>query len=77
MPDRKLAQFLAFLATSDRRFRIPVLYYPLCSAAGGFLLWWLVKGRSLSESLLFGSSMFLLGCFVGLIDQAVRRRNLR
>jgi RHS repeat-associated protein len=69
--------YLAFLTTDDSRFRVSVLYCPLLVAAGGFLVWWLVRNRNITESLLFSASVFLLACFIGLIGQALGRRNLQ
>lgn len=77
MPDNKLARFLAFLTTDDPLFRFVVLYLPLCSGAGVFLIWWLARGRGVPESLAYGAGVFLLGCFTGLVERALRRRNLR
>jgi hypothetical protein len=76
MKENKLLQFIAFLTTSDFSFRVYVFYYPLFLATLSFPLWWL-RRRDVSESLLFSASMFLLACFVGLMYQALRRRNVR
>lgn len=77
MKDTKLMQFLEYLTTDDSRFRIAVLFYPLLLAIGSFILWWLLKGRNSRESLLFSAFIFLLSCFIGIVSQAVRRKNLR
>jgi hypothetical protein len=70
----RVTQFLAFLTKKDLRFRVAVLYYPMLVAGGGFLVWWLLRNQSIAESLFFSGSMFLLSCFVGLIERALRRR---
>jgi len=73
---RQKPSFLVFLMTNDIDFRVSVFYYPLLAAAAGFL-WWLLRGRGLSEVLLFSAAMFLFTCFVGLVYQAMRRGKLR
>ncbi len=77
MKDRKAARFFEFLATNDPYFRIAVFYYPLLVAGSSFVLWWLLKGGILSQTLLFSAFMFLLTCFVGLVHQAIRRKNYK
>jgi hypothetical protein len=77
MKDRNFGQFLEFLMSNDSSFRISVLFYPLLLAIGSFILGWLLRGKSLLDSLFFSGLIFLLACFVGIIYQAVRRKNLR
>jgi hypothetical protein len=59
------------------RFRYVVLYLPLGTFVGSFILHWLVLKKSLSESLIAAAFVFLLVCFIGLVSEAVKRWNLR
>jgi hypothetical protein len=59
----------------NQQFRIAVFYYPLLLAPGFFLLWWLWRGGSVKESLLFTFGMVLLGSFIGLLNHIVRQKN--
>lgn len=81
MKERKnenhLAQFFKFLTTDDLRFRKAVLYSPFVTAICSFVLNWLVFDKSFSESLFASAFIFLLICFIGLVSEATRRRNLR
>jgi hypothetical protein len=72
-----LIRFLVFLTTNDSRFRIAVFYFPVIVALVGFPIWWLLRGRSVTASLKFAAGLFLLAFFVGLLERAVSRSNLR
>jgi uncharacterized membrane protein len=75
--ENNLAQFFKFLTTDDLRFRKAVLYSPFITAIFSFFLNWLVFDKSLSESLFASAFIFLLICFIGLVYEATKRRNLR
>jgi uncharacterized membrane protein YfcA len=62
---------------NDLRFRKAVFYLPLAAACGSFVLNWLFLAHSLSESFFTSAFVFLLICFIGLVYEAVKRRNLR
>jgi len=72
----KLTQFLKFLSTNDRNFHVVVVYVPLIIAASG-LIWYLLKGKNFTESFSFAGLIFLLGCFVGIVSESIKRRNVK
>jgi len=74
--ENNLSQFLKFLTIDEPRFRKAVLYLPLVAAICGFVLNWLVLDKTFSESLFVSAFIFLLICFIGLIYEAIKRRNL-
>jgi hypothetical protein len=72
-----LAQFFKFLTTDDLRFRKAVLWSPFVTAVCAFILNWLVLDKSFSESSFASAFVFLIICFIGLVYEVTRRRNLR
>jgi hypothetical protein len=75
MKRSKFAQFLALMSVTPS-FRMSVIIYPLWIAVGGFL-WYLLRGKTISESLFYSAVVLLFGCFIGLIGQAIKRGKLR
>lgn len=73
MKSNKLTKFYEFLLTDDRDFRQGVFHIPLTVAIGMFLLQWLVRDRSIKESLFASAFIFLLVCFIGLVSRAFER----
>jgi hypothetical protein len=75
--ESNLAQFFKFLTTDDRRFRKAVFYSPFVTATCSFILNWLVLDKNFSESLFASAFIFLLVCFIGLVYEVIKRKNLR
>jgi len=71
------SRFLDFLNTRDRVFRTLTLYLPLGASAGLFVLNWLIRGKGAAESLTDSALLFLIVCFIGLVEEAVRQSRLR
>lgn len=74
--DVKFAEFLKAMTTNDYVFRKAVFYLPLVTAACTFILNWLFLDKSISSSLAVTAFVFLLYFCIGLVYQAMRRRNL-
>jgi len=69
--------FLEFLMTDNKAFLLAVLYLPLGSSVGMFFLRWLIRGESVSSSLAAAAFIFLLACFIGIVGEIFKRKNLR
>jgi hypothetical protein len=72
-----LIRFLKFFMTDSPRFRIAVFHFPLITGVGSFILNWLILDKGFSYSLTGEAFVFLLVCFIGIVGEIFRRRNLR
>lgn len=77
MKESKVIRFVEFLMTDDLFFRLAIFYLPLIIAIGTFFLQWLVRGKSVTESIFSSAFIFLIVCFIGVVGEAVKRGNLR
>lgn len=73
----KSTSFLGFLNTKDRVFRRVVLELPFLAAAISFILNLLIRGKGLKGSLHEAAFLFLLVCFIALVEEAFRYRRSR
>lgn len=68
---------LKFLTNDDSVFRYAVLYSPLITGLGMFLLYKFIRRKDFFESLGAAAIIFLCLCLFGLAYEASKRRNSR
>jgi hypothetical protein len=73
----KPPSFLDFLNLRDRLFRLAVLYLPTGTAGFSLLFNLLIRGKGAREALYEAAFVFLIVCFIGMMDQAFRHARMR